>query len=206
MSYSVESWSIQTGKIFKGILLFSLAGIVYSIVDPIESLVGTVDTLSSVSGGGGVAGSGVLSFISYALLALIAIGYVLTLMGLGGFRNVLSDVDSDAVGKIRMGFILALVAVGVDFFPLTGWIVGVLNIIAFILMLVGYSALKESGSFPTQARGGAFTLFVAMILLIVGEVLDFIPLVGDYFNALFHLVSYILLLMGWAKIKNTVPA
>jgi hypothetical protein len=208
MSFNVESWSLQTGKIFKGILLTSLAGIVYSIVDSIESLVGSLLGAANSFGGGSGGGtvSDILSYISYALMALIIIGYVLTLMGLGGFRNVLDSKDSASVGKVRTGFILGIVAIGVDFIPLMGWAAGVLNIIAFILMLIGYSALKGSETFPTKARSGASTLFIAMILLVVGEVLDLIPLIGDYFNALFHFIAYILTLVGWAKIKNAVPA
>ncbi|MDR3094629.1 MAG: hypothetical protein LBU62_08335 [Bacteroidales bacterium] len=206
MAYNLESWSLQTGKIFRGILLASLAGIVYSIVDPIESWIGAADMLSSFGGGGGVGGSGILSFISYALMAGIIIGYVLILMGLGGFKEVLDGSDSAAVGRLRIGFILGIIAIGVDFIPLLGWAAGVLNIIAFVLLLLGYSALKSSATFPTQARSGASTLFVAAILMVVGEVLDYIPIIGDFISAVLSLVAFILVLVGWNKIKNTIPA
>jgi hypothetical protein len=38
----------------------------------------------------------------------------------------------------------------------------------------------------------------------VGWVLDFIPLIGDWIEALLTIVAYILTLVGWSKIKNAV--
>jgi hypothetical protein len=195
-------WSQQTKKIFNGILLFSIAWVFYGIFEPIESLVSGIDTLASFSGASNPTGGAgtVLSTIVYLLLIGIGWGYVLTIVGLRHFGNMLEEADKKAVGSLRTAFILALIAVGLDFIPLPGIISDILYLIAIILMLMGYNQLKASSTFP--GGKGASTLFVAMILIVVGWVLDFIPLIGDWMEALLRIIAYIMTLVGWNKIKN----
>jgi hypothetical protein len=196
------SWSQQTKKIFNGILLFSIAWIVYGIFEPIESLFSGIGTLASFSGASDPTGGAgtVLSIITYLLLIGIGLGYILTIVGLGHFGTVLEDADKKAVGSVRTAFILALIAVALDFLPLPGIIGDILYLIAIILMLVGYSKLKKSPTFP--GGHGASTLFVAMILIVVGWGLDFIPFIGDWIESLLTIIAYIMTLVGWNKIKN----
>jgi uncharacterized membrane protein len=195
-------WSQQTKKIFNGILLFSIAWIAYGIFEPIESLFSGIGTLASFSGASDPTGGAgtALSIITYLLLIGIGLGYILTIVGLGNFGNILDEADKKAVGSVRTAFILALIAVVLDFLPLPGIIGGIVYLIAVILMLVGYGKLKKSSSFP--GGKGASTLFVAMILIVVGWVLDFIPLIGDWMEALLTIIAYIMTLVGWNKIKN----
>jgi hypothetical protein len=101
---------------------------------------------------------------------------------------------------VRTAFILAVVAVVLDCLPLPGIIGGIVYLIAVILLLVGYNKLKNSSTFP--GGKGASVLFVAMILIVVGWVLDFIPLIGDWLEALLTIIAYIMTLSGWNKIKN----
>jgi uncharacterized membrane protein len=197
------TWSVETRKIFSGILLFALAWIAYGIFGPIESLVSGVDTLASFAGSSSPTGGmgTVLSVITYILLIGIAAGYVLTIMGLGGFGNALEGADKKAIGSVRTAFILALVAVVLDALPFLPGIIGdTVYLVAIILMLLGYNSLKTSTTFP--GRDGASTLFAAMILIMVGWVLDFIPLVGDWMESICSIIAYILTLVGWNKIKN----
>jgi uncharacterized membrane protein len=114
----------------------------------------------------------------------------------------LNGEDQKSIGKVRIAYILLLISVAVDFIPLMGWVSTVLGIIAFIYMLLGYSALKNSTTFPELARKGASLLFVALILLIVGYVLDFIPIVGDVLEGILSIVAYILTFLGGKKIKD----
>jgi uncharacterized membrane protein len=201
------TWSIPTKKIFNGILLFSLSWIAYGIFEPIESLFSGIDAVASWTGTSNpVDGAGTgLSLITYLLLAGIGVGYILTIIGLGQFRGILDAADGKAVGSVRTAFILALIAVALDALPLIPGIVGdIVYLIAVILMLVGYSKLKDSSTFA--GGKGASTLFVAMILILVGWVLDFIPFIGDWMEALLTIVAYILTLVGWSKIKNAAVA
>ena len=191
-----EQWSQETKKIFNGILLYSFAGIAHGILDPIDSLMSMGKMFGASSGGG------TISTLCYIALAGIIGGYVLTFLGLSGFKNILKTEDAASISKIRTAFVLALVGAAVSFIPLMGWVGGILNIIAFILMLMGYSALKKSATFPELARKGASLLFVAVILLIVGAILDFIPVAGGVLNGIFSIIAYIMTLLGWKKIVN----
>ncbi|MDR2120322.1 MAG: hypothetical protein LBP64_05540 [Tannerella sp.] len=196
-----ESWSKATTAIFNGILLYSIAGVLKSIVDPIESLMSIV---GSVSGGNDVADG--LTAFTYLLSAGIIGGYVLYLLGLNSFGEILEANDSASVGKIRTGVILGLVGIVLGLLPLAGWILGgIANIIAFIMMMTGYSALKNSQTFPARARRGAGTLYTSQILLIIGVVLGWIPVLGGVFEGILGLIAFILVLSGWSTIKNTQP-
>jgi hypothetical protein len=205
-------WSAKAKKIFNGILLFSLAWIAYGIFDPIESLFSFASSglniLGSVTGVStpslGATGT-VLTIITYILLAGIGYGCILTIAALGSFSTILDGGDESAVRSVRTGFILALVAVVLDMLPFIPGIIGdIAYLVAIILMLMGYNNLKGSTTFA--GKDGASTLFVAMLLLLIGWVLDFIPFVGDWIEAILTIVAYIMTLVGWSKIKNVTIA
>lgn len=198
-------WSKETKKIFNGILLFSLSWIAYGIIEPVKSLSSGLDTLAFLadtsSPTGGV--STTLSIITYLLLIGIGVGYILTIAGLGKFGAILEEADKKAICSVRTAFILALIAVVLNALPLIPGIVGdIVYLIAVILLLTGYGKLKGSSTFA--GGSGASTLFVAVILILVGWVLDFIPLVGDWIESLLTVIAYILTLVGWKSIKNAV--
>ncbi|MDR2042219.1 MAG: hypothetical protein LBP98_07890 [Tannerella sp.] len=200
-----ELWLKKTNAVFNGILLYSIAGVLHSILDPIESLMSGLDTISSL-GGGNVAGADGLSIFLYLLTAAIIGGYVMFLLGLGGFAALLEGDDKAAVGKIRTGVLLGLAGEMISLIPLIGWVIGgILNIIAFFLMMTGYSTLKNSPTFPAAAREGAGKLFTSQILLLIGVVLGWIPLIGGFFEGILDLIAFILLLIGWSAIKNANP-
>jgi uncharacterized membrane protein len=207
-----EKWSRETKAIFYGILLYSIAGIVSLIVDPIESFVSVASNIAAI-GGHNSDGANAFTSFSSSLQGLIIGGYVMLLFGLGGFRQILETNDAAAVGKIRTGVILGLIASVINMIPLIGWIIaGIINIVAFILMLMGYSGLKNSPTFPNNARRGAGQLFTSQILLLIsgaiGLLLGWILLLGfviHIFEGILNFIAFILLLSGWATIKNTQP-
>jgi uncharacterized membrane protein len=201
-----EQWSKETTAIFNGILLYSIAGVLHSILSPIESIVSGLDTLSSFASDGGLPGADGFSIFIFLLSVGIIGGYVMFLIGLGGFTKILEPHDSAAVGKIRTGVILGLAGEVIGFIPLIGWIIGgLLKIIAFFMMLTAYSALKNSQTFPARGRTGAGRLYTSQILLIIGVVLGWIPLIGGIFKGILNLIAFIMVLSGWATIKNTRP-
>jgi len=197
MTQFLESWSKTTKAIYNGVLLYSIAGIFYSIIAPISKL---GDWLSFF-----VSDFASLSIFSNILLVAIIIGYFLFLIGLGGLSKVLTSGDSAAVLRVRNAVLIVLIAQVFGFIPLLGWVGTILSIISFFLMILGYSALKSSTTFPSRARSGASKLFTAMILSLIGSILGFIPLVGGLFEMPLDIIAFILTLSGWAAIKNTVP-
>ncbi|GHT03269.1 hypothetical protein AGMMS49525_08050 [Bacteroidia bacterium] len=190
------AWATETGKIFNGMVLYAIAGAVYGILDPINSMASLASTLGVASG------LGFLDVLCWIFLAGIIVAYILIFKGLAGFKTILAPADGNAIGKVRTSYILLLVAAAVDFIPLLGWVSSILYIIGFIMMLGAYSKLKNSATFPTDARSGASLLFISLILLVVGAVLGFIPLIGGWFNMVFSIIAYILTFLGWNKIKN----
>ena len=206
MTQQVETWVQQTQKIYKGVLLYSVAGVLYAILDPINSLSNAVGHLSSFADRGTFDMSvSALDVICYLLIAGIIGGYILFLQGLGGFTAILKGSDQIAMGRVRTGVILALIGSALGFIPFLGWIGGILNIISFIMMMLGYSALKNSATFPEESRKGASKLYTAMILSIIGAVLGFIPVAGGFIEMVFDIIAFFMILSGWASIKNTVP-
>jgi len=172
-----------------------IAGFLYS-------LFGSLASAAGLFGSGGF-----LSVLKWICFVGLIGGYVLYLKGLGDFGNILGEADAAAVGKIRLGVILGIVAVVVGIIPVAGWIIGgILNIIAFIVMIMGFSALKGSATFPVKARSGASNLFMAMILNVVATVLGWIPLIGGVIGGIVGLIAFILIFVGWNNIKNANPA
>jgi hypothetical protein len=200
---TLNSWFELTKKIFLGVLLYSIANVLYSIVDPISSLTSFGSSVESFVGGSSKL-SGVAAFfniLTYLLLAGVVVGYALFLLGLTNFSKILDNSDRNAVESVRNGAIVMLVGYIVDVF-ISGFVGIILYIVGFILMLLGYSRLKSSPTFPEKARYGASKLFTAMILSLIGAILWFIPLAGGIINAILSIIAFFFVLSGWASIKN----
>ncbi|MDR3287274.1 MAG: hypothetical protein LBT27_07520 [Prevotellaceae bacterium] len=201
MDKDLSLWSKTTKKIYTGVLLYSLLGILYAIISPVISLIGGVADFANKAGAE-VSVSG-LDIFNYILLAGIIIGYLLFFVGLTNFAQILESKDGKAVLGVRNGAILMILASICPLIGLPDILGAIINIVGFILMLLGYSSLKNSATFPSNARVGASNLFTAMILSLIGAIIGIIPLVGGFVNAILSLIAFILVLSGWAKIKNT---
>ena len=204
MEQTVQSWSSVTKSIYQGVLLYQIGNVLYSIVSPINSMGNSVGNMMSFASTGSISmGPGVGDIILYLLLAAIIVGYVLFLIGLGKWAPMLAAGDAKSVKQIRTGVILGLIGAACGFIPFFGWAGGILNIIAFIMMLLGYNSLKGSTTFPAMAASGAGKLFMAMILTLVGVVVGWIPLVGGFIEMILMIIAFFMTLSGWAMIKNT---
>lgn len=205
MEKSVPNWTQVTKNIYTGVLLYQIANVLYAIISPIKGAAKTAGAAMSFMSTGTIAssGPGFWGILMYILLAAIIVGYFLFLKGLGEWAPMLSPGDAKAVKQVRTGVILGLVATVIAFIPVIGWFRGIINIIAFIMMLLGYNALKNSSTFPPEAAKGASSLFIAMILSLVGAVIGFIPLIGGFIEMVLDIVAFFMILSGWGKIKNT---
>ena len=197
MAVKVQSWPRVTKAVYVGVMMFSIAGIVNSVFEPFN------DGMNTDSG----------NMLHYILVACMIAGYLLYINGLGRFRTLLDEGDSDAVRKIRNAAILNIVAYLLALFSFMTWAGYILNIIAFFFMMIGFMNLKNSPTFPAGARRGASSLFLSMILGLLGNlvilVLGWIPVIGilgDLIGGIILMVSYVMLFSGWAQIKNANPA
>jgi uncharacterized membrane protein len=201
---SSTTWLEITKKIFIGVLLYSIANVLYSIVDPISSLASTVSSADSFLNGGQSGISGIATFfdiLTYILFIGIVGGYALFLFGLTNFSKILEAADRNAVESVRNGAVIMTVGVIVDVL-IWGFIGLIVYIVGFILMMMGYSKLKNSPTFPQKARNGASKLFTAMLLSLIGAILGLIPLVGGFINMILSIIAFFFILSGWATIKN----
>lgn len=192
------TWKSTTAQMYRGVLVYSLCGVASSIASPIV----TAHAVSSFVNNGSTGGSSViLTLLGVAIL----VGYVLFFLGLKDFRTVVNPADAPAVGKVYTAVILNIIGYVLKLIPIISIIGGIINIVAFIIMLLGYSALKNSATFPERARKGASHLFVAMILSLVGTILAWIPLIG-IIGSICNLVAFILTILGWKAIADSEPA
>ncbi len=191
MGLTNSAWKNATSKIFLGVLLFSLSGIAGGILAAILGLILKSLTLVGI----------------IVLIAGIAsiLGYVLYVWGLGNFKNILAGEDAAAISKVWLAAILALagsvISVLAILLPGIGIIGTIAAIAAYVLNLLGFMALKNSQTFPVQAKAGASKLFLAYILYLIGAISAFI--LPSFISGLINLVALVMILIGWANIKNT---
>lgn len=130
-------------------------------------------------------------FLAPILVTLgVLIGGIMHLAGLYGMEDLSGSEDAKAMTKVHKGFYFFFAAEIVDFFPLAGWISIVLYIIGFVMLLVGYSRLKNSGWQGEMARGGYSQAFTASVLLLIGYI---IPGVGSVIS----LIGYVIYYLAW---------
>ncbi len=190
MELTNSAWKNTTSKIFLGVLLFSLSGIAGGILAALLGLVLKSLTLVSI----------------VVLIAGIAaiLGYVLYVLGLGNFKNILSGEDAAAVSKIWLAALLALagsvITVVTSFIPGIAIIGTIAAIAAYVLNLLGFMALKNSSTFPTMAKAGANKLFLAYILYLAGSIAAFF--LPSFIAGIINLVALVMIILGWAAIKN----
>lgn len=195
MELNVSVWKTSTAKIFTGVLLFSLSGIVGGLV--------AVMALASGSLGGAL-WIGLLTGVATIL------GYVFYLMGLGELQGTLEGEDAANIGRVKLAAILliigAVVSILLSVIPFLGTVVGsmisgILNIIGCILCVMAFSALKKSTTFPQSAMNGISKLYVAYLLNLIAYVL-YITVLLAIVGPILNLIAFILILVGWGNVKN----
>lgn len=198
MEMNVTAWKVATSKIFNGVLLLSLSGIVGGIIAAGAALSGSL--------------GGAVWVIALAGLATI-LGYVLYIMGLSDLQGNLSVRDAASIGKVKLAAILLIVGVAVtiifSIIPLVGTVVGaiisgILNIIGCVLSVIAFSELKKSETFPKSAMKGVAMLYTAYLLNLIGYALVLTILLA-LFAPILNLIAFILIIIGWSNVKNADP-
>lgn len=176
--------------------------IIYGIIA--YSVFGIIDSLSSVIGmASAFSGEPSIGFSGIIFNILILGGYVLYFWGISNLSKTLDEKGNAAVKNIKYGLIIGIVALLVDIIPLLGIVVMILEIISIIFLVLGYKALKTSDSLDEQGKSGASLLFIAILILLICWVIDFIPVVGGIIESIGEVVAFILVLMGWLRIKKS---
>jgi hypothetical protein len=178
-------------KIFLGVMLYVIAGLIFSVVSPLHSLT--------------VFGPVVWIFY-HTCLATIMVGYIFTFIGLNGFKSAVAEADAKIVGIVCTSYILLVIAAGINCISGIEWVAGILALISAILLMVGYGKLKKSQTFNKEMKGGFSILFLAAILVFIAEILGLIFCwlsgVGIILWSIFNFPAMIITLIGWNKVKR----
>lgn len=162
----------QAKNLYTAILIIAIASMVQAIFG---------STLVSF-----LTGPFITVLVRWIVPIIIILGYVLFLLGLGKW-----GVDEGSKSKLKIGTILAIVAVALAWLPIPfiGWIVKILFIIAFVMMILGYGKIQ----------GGNMARIASLILLIAAAV-SLIPLL-NMVTPFVYIAAWILMLVGWGKLK-----
>lgn len=207
MEHLIKNWAESTKQIYTGVLLYSLLGILDSILSPIFSLANAASMVSAFAGGGGYDVFGADDAVELLIKLGIVAGYVMYFLGLGKFQPLQqSTEDSSAVGKIKTAALLVAVGYLLSFIPVAGgFLDAILSFVGFILSLMAFSVLKNSLTFPVKGKTGAAKIYTAMILQLIAVIIGWIPIVGGFFASILSIIAFIMILIGWAAIKDSRP-
>ena len=179
-SSKIQNWNCSTQAVYKSVLLYAIAGAA-------SSLFGIIPLMGWIA--------------SICDLCVIA-GFTVFIIKLKELSLLADEPDAAAFKKLILGVNLYFVGMMLAFIPAVGGILkGIDLIVAFIFMLLAYSALKKSETFA--GKDGAKLLFTAMILGAVGALLRIIPLIG-IIGSILLIVEFILTILGWKKIAAPV--
>lgn len=128
------------------------------------------------------------------------VGLVFYIKGLKKLKSALDANGTTGADKLKTAVILALIAVAIAWIPLLGWVAGILSIIAFIMEYSGYGWFTKSDSVSIIGQKGAKNVQWAMIILLIGELIDFLPVVGGTIFAVLSIPAIWFLYSGWSKL------
>jgi hypothetical protein len=180
-------WQSVTQSLYQAILInvcCSIAAAVFAILSVVTLGLGSVLSILAAIG--------------------VIVAQVLFFLRIGAWRDIAAEPDKKAIGNIRTAMILSIVAGVISLIPLVGAIIGgILAIVALVMQLMGYSALKNSATMPTNAKVGAGKVFTSQILAIAAAVIGIIPVAGVIISAIVEIVAFVLMLQGWKLIANS---
>ena len=206
-------WKNTANRIIIAILIYSIAGFIGPIMAGIGSCISSVDGIydytvyeQAFSENYG-ATINYWEFLGYTFELFAIAGYAIFFTAIGKFSKIQKDEeDSRAVRMIRTSYILLAAGTLVGYLFLVGTIIkAILFITSYILLIIGYSRLKNSQRIPEKGRKGAGKLFLCAILGLVASILGAIPLAGDFIEGVMQLAIFIIALTGWSQIKNGAP-
>lgn len=193
------SWKNVTENLYKGVkiqILCNIAAVVFG------ALAGLSNVTSFASGEFSL-GWGIWDYLELAASIGAIYGFWIFFSNLKPWQALLTGNDSKAVGRIYTATILQIVAIVLGFIPFLGIIGSILNIVAWILLLLAYSDLKNSSTFP--ASKGAGKIFTAMILNLVAAIIGWIPVI-NLIGTILSIVALIMTLNGWKLIAGSNQA
>ncbi|MEE1183345.1 MAG: hypothetical protein UHZ06_02525 [Paludibacteraceae bacterium] len=137
------------------------------------------------------------------LSILAAVAFIIYFVGISGMRKVcLSTSYGKGVSQLYASALLIICASIIDILPLMGMIASVLNLVAYIISIVAFYKLKKNTENAVLAKG-ANLLFMSILVAFVGDLFEWIPLIGDVLALPFVLCNIIMAVLGWYTISQS---
>lgn len=194
---SNSSWSTVTGNLYKGILIqvcCNIAAVIFGWLASANDAAGLFSMQAP--------SWGFWDFLELAANIGAIYGFWVFFANLKPWKALANENDAKPIGSIYTATMLQIVAIVIGFIPLIGFFGIILNIVAWILLLMAYNNLKVSTTFPATAKDGANKLFLAMIISLVGAILSIIPLIGIIGDIL-AIAAFFMNLQGWSLIAKS---
>lgn len=177
----IQLWNRTTEAIYKNVMLFAIAGMASALFSFIP-LLGWIVNIANVC---------------------VASGYIAFFIRLKDMQDLVEPSDVPSAKYLCNGVLLHILSIMLRFVPAVGWILGPLAVIvSCVFMLMGYNGLKKSETFV--GKEGMKMLFIAMIIGIAGGVFSIIPVIGTILAGICFIVEFVMVLLGWKKVAETV--
>ena len=201
-------WKKTVGALIGAIWLYTLADIAANLLDPIDSLLNSNSWMETFAGMmQGESMFDLFDVLGWLLGFLTIFGYVYFYILLSRFMYLQPhEADHEGVRRIRLSYILMVVALFAGFLGMLGTIAAfVIIIISYIKMLSGWRMLKNSETYTMEARRGAAMLFKVAIFTLVAKVVGLLPLIGAPVEAVMLFILFFCTLAGWRRIQRGAP-
>ena len=196
-------WKTVTGNLYKGVQIQIFCNIAVTIFAFISAISDLGDLAS-----GDLAGAvtwGFWDFMELAASIGAIYGFWIFFSNIKPWQAIVANEDKSAVGNLYTATLLQMIAIVLGFIPFVGIVGVILNFVAWILLLMAYSRLKGSATFPVAAKAGAGKIFTAMILNLVGAIIGWIPVIG-IIGSILSIIALVMTLNGWKLIAQSENA
>lgn len=196
-------WKEATGWLYKSVLIYSLAGILGAVLTVIAAFA-TVGSALEGDLMGAADSAEALDMIAMIVNILILGGYALFFVYAGKFRDLLSGDDANAAGSLRNAHLILAISTLLCILPIpfVEYIAGIINLIAWFMLLSAYGKLMNSTSLPELAAAGMKKLRKAMLLSVVGAIIAFIPFIGIV-GGILSLIAFFMTFKGWSMVAKS---
>lgn len=197
------SWKTVTGNLYKGVLIqvwCNIAAAIFAFI----AVISAVGDLASGDLFGAVAW-GFWDWMELAASIGALYGFWVFFSNINPWKALVANEDAKTVGNIYTATMLQMIAIVLAFIPFVGIVGIILNIVAWFMLLLAYSNLKNSATFPAGAKQGASKIFTAMILNLIALVIGWIPIIG-IIGSILSIIAFFMTLSGWKCIANSEQA
>lgn len=189
-------WVESVKKAFYGYVGYVLLS---GIIGSIAGLASTASSVVSMARGGGDSGLGLDTICS--ILAVVA--FVYYFLGIKGMKEAAVGTElAEGTANLYTGALLGVIGAVVGIIPLVGLVGGIIEIVAWVYMLLGFGKIRKT-SLSEAAAKGAQQLWLMMLLTLIGAVIGLIPVLGTVIALILSIVALVYAFLGWKNFANS---